>query len=233
MAEAPKVFFIAGTDTGVGKSLLTASILCAATQAGLSTLGLKPVAAGCDETDVGLRNDDALLLQRYSSVAVPYEQINPISLRMAVAPHIAAEKEGRKLDAARLEGICRASLMQHAHLTLIEGAGGWRVPLNRRQYLSDLVVMLNIPVILVVGVRLGCINHALLTAQAIRADGVLLAGWIANEIDPQMSCVDENIASIEARIEAPLLARVAFQPNASNAVASISSNINISALLSL
>lgn len=233
MADKPKVFFIAGTDTGVGKSLLTASLLFAVSQKGLSTLGLKPVAAGSDDTSDGLRNEDAVLLQRYSSVTVPYEQLNPVCLRMAVAPHIAAEKEGRRLDAARLEGICRASLMQRADLTLIEGAGGWRVPINGRQHLSDLVVMLNIPVILVVGVRLGCINHALLTAEAIRADGVRLAGWIANEIDPQMPCIDENIASIEARINASCLARIPYQLDSGNAVPDVAAAIDTSVLLSL
>lgn len=209
----PRTYFVTGTDTGVGKSLVSAAILCAAQRHGLTTVGLKPVAAGGEETPAGLRNDDALLLQKYTSLPLLYDQINPVSLRLAVAPHIAAEQEGKRLDVSRLEGICRAAMMQRAGLTLIEGAGGWRVPLNPRHFLSDLALALNVPVILVVGIRLGCINHALLTAQAIHNDGARLAGWVANVVDSEMAFMEENIAAIESRIGAPCIARIPHQGN--------------------
>jgi dethiobiotin synthetase len=204
----PKVFFVTGTDTGVGKTLVTAALLQAAQARGLSTLGMKPLAVGCNETPQGLCSQDAQLLREYSSVEVPYAMSNPVSLRLAVAPHIAAEQESRRLDAGRLEGYCRAVLMQRAGLTLIEGAGGWQVPLNNRQTLADLAKLLRHPVILVVGLRLGCINHALLTARAILADGLPLAGWVANQIDPDMSFVQENIDAIAQRLPAPCLGHI-------------------------
>lgn len=224
-AVKSRTFFVTGTDTGVGKSLVSAALLCAAQQRGLTTAGLKPVAAGCEETPVGLRNDDALLLHRYTSVPLLYEQISPVSLRLAVAPHIAAEQEEKRLDVSRLEGICRAAMLLRAGLTVIEGAGGWRVPLNSRHFLSDLARALNIPVILVVGIRLGCINHALLTAQAIHHDGVTLAGWVANVVDADMPFVDENIAAIESRIGAPCLARISHQGNVEGRVRGVVENI--------
>lgn len=208
MSSKPAVYFIAGTDTGVGKSLVAAALLKAAASRGLSTVGVKPVAAGCDETPDGLRSDDALLLRQYSSIAMPYEMSNPVSLRLPVAPHLAAAQEGRKLDAGRLEGFCRAVLMKRAGLTLIEGAGGWQVPLNGRQSLADLAKLLGVPVILVVGMRLGCINHALLTARAIHADGLEIAGWIANRIDPDMALPEENIDAIAQRMSAPCLGHI-------------------------
>jgi len=208
----PKPFacFVTGTDTGVGKTLVTSALLCAARSEGLSTIGLKPVAAGCEQTPEGLRNEDALMLQQFTSLPLSYEQINPVALVQAIAPHIAAANEQRRVDATRLEGLCRGALMQRADLTLIEGAGGWRVPISPRQYLSDLVRLLDIPVLLVVGIRLGCINHALLSAEAIRADGARLLGWVANEVDPQMPCIDDNVRAIEERIDAPLVGRIGW-----------------------
>lgn len=224
-AVKPRTFFVTGTDTGVGKSLVSAALLCAAQHRGLSTAGLKPVAAGCDETPAGLRNEDALLLHKYTSLPLLYDQISPVSLRLAVAPHIAAEQEGKRLDVSRLEGICRAVMMLRADLTVIEGAGGWRVPLNPRHFLSDIALALNVPVILVVGIRLGCINHALLTAQAIHNDGVTLAGWVANVVDVEMPFIDENVAAIESRIGAPCLVRIPHQGNVEGRVHEVVENI--------
>lgn len=198
-------YFITGTDTGVGKTLVTAALLHLAEKQGLKAFGIKPVAAGCDETPEGLRNEDALLLQTHSSIKLPYEQINPIALRAAKAPHIAAAEEGKRLNLDRLVGLCRGTLMQPADLRLIEGAGGWRVPLNEFENLSGLPAQLKIPVILVVGLRLGCLNHALLTAEAIQRDGVQLAGWVGSGIDPQMDSVEDSIAALKMRLPVPCL----------------------------
>ena len=206
-----KVFFVTGTDTGVGKSYVAAGLLQMALAEGLSTAALKPVAAGCDMTPDGLRNDDALLLQKYCSPSLLYEQVNPVALPLAVAPHIAAAQAGQRLEVERLLGFCRAVLMQRADLTVIEGAGGWRVPLNARHTLAEIPRRLQIPVIMVVGIRLGCINHALLTAEAIRADGLELAGWVANCVDARMPCREENIATLVSMLDSPLLATIPWQ----------------------
>lgn len=201
---AKKTFFIAGTDTDVGKTLIAAGLLVAAKNHGLSTSALKPIAAGCEKTDAGLRNSDALILQSVITQPVAYEQINPIALEAAIAPHIAAQQEKRVLSADRIVGFCRGSLNQ-ADFTLIEGAGGWRVPLNPQETMADVAKLLRLPVILVVGMRLGCISHALLTVEAIRNDGLQLAGWVANCIDVDMPVLQENIQSLAARIPAPCL----------------------------
>lgn len=205
-----KQFFIAGTDTDVGKTVVACGLLHRANQSGLSTLALKPVAAGCEQTPEGLRNSDALMLQQYMSQSLPYEQVNPVALSEAIAPHLAAESEGRRLSVERLVGFCRGALMQRSDFALVEGAGGWRVPLNDRESISQLPVELNLPVILVVGMKLGCLNHALLTVEALRRDGAVLAGWVANRIDPDMSCCEENIATLERLISAPCLGKVPF-----------------------
>ena len=201
-------FFIAGTDTDVGKTLIATGILAAANEQGLSTLAIKPVAAGCEETPEGLRNEDALLLRETMSVELPYEQVNPVALKPAIAPHIAAQQIGKRLMVSQLAGYCRGTLMQRSDLAVIEGAGGWRVPLNHVETLAGLVKELNLPVILVVGVKLGCINHALLTAEAIVNDGLTLAGWVANRLDAGMPCYEENIQTLKSLINAPCLGEV-------------------------
>ena len=201
---AKKTFFITGTDTDVGKTLVASGLLAAAQRQGMSTAGLKPVAAGCEQTEAGLRNADARLLQSVTNIPLVYEQINPVALVSAIAPHIAAQQEKRNLSADRLAGFCRSSMNQ-AQLTLIEGAGGWRVPLNARETMADLVRLLQVPVVLVVGMRLGCINHALLSVEAIRNDGLMLAGWVANCVDADMPVLAENIETLMQRIPAPCL----------------------------
>ncbi len=208
MSRDPTSFFVTGTDAAVGKTLIAAALLQAARARGLSTLGMKPLAVGCAETAQGLCSEDVLLLREHSSIEVPYAMSNPVCLRLAGEPHVAAQQEGRRLDAGRLEGFCRAVLMQRAGLTLIEGAGGWQVPLNNRQTLADLAKLLRHPVILVVGLRPGCINHALLSARAILADGLPLAGWVANQIDPDMAFVQQSIDAIAQRLPAPCLGHV-------------------------
>lgn len=201
-------YFIAGTDTDVGKTTVAAGLLHAAQLAGLSTLGAKPVASGCSASAKGLRNDDALALIAQSSVKLPYEQVNPFAFEPAIAPHLAAREAGVILSVQALLDPMRAVLAQGADFTLIEGAGGWRVPLSDQANLSDLAIALKLPVILVVGVRLGCINHALLSAEAIARDGLQLAGWVANIVDPRTSRLEENLASLAERLPAPCLGRV-------------------------
>lgn len=207
-------FFVAGTDTGVGKTFVSCALLEAANKAGLTSMALKPVAAGAEVFQGQLANEDAILLQQHMSLSLPYEQVNPVLLKAATSPHIAAREEGRNISVSRLEGICRGALMHRPEFALVEGAGGWRVPLNERELLSDLAQQLALPVILVVGLRLGCINHALLTAQAIHADGLRIAGWVANEMDVETMAYDqEYMASLCAGIRAPLLGRISYQAN--------------------
>ncbi|ORL64306.1 dethiobiotin synthase [Pseudomonas putida] len=203
-----QAYFIAGTDTDVGKTIIAAGLLHAALSQGLSTLGAKPVASGCTVTAKGLRNADALALIDQSSVKLPYEQVNPFAFEPAIAPHVAAREAGVSLEVSTLLAAMRHVLDQGADFTLVEGAGGWRVPLSGHANLSDLAIVLKLPVILVVGVRLGCINHALLSAEAIARDGLQLAGWVANIVDPRTSRLEENLASLAERLPAPCLGRV-------------------------
>lgn len=197
-----RALFVTGTDTEVGKTAVSCALLRAAAGAGLSTAAVKPVAAGCD----GERhNEDALALSAAMTANLDYDQVNPVALPDAVAPHIAAVRAGRRLQVSRLAGLCRGVMLGGADLTLIEGAGGWRVPVNDRETLADLARELAAPVLLVVGMRLGCINHALLTAEAIRRDGLVLAGWVANQCGPRMACHDENLDTLIRLLDAPLL----------------------------
>lgn len=204
-------FVITGTDTGVGKTLFSCALLRAAAQGGHSTAAIKPVAAGAISTADGLRNDDALQLQAATTFKLSYEEVNPICLEAALAPHIAAKQAGRRLVVDRIVGFCQGMLMQRAQLTVIEGVGGWRVPLNDRESFADVARQLKLPVILVVGMRLGCLNHALLTAEAIRSDGLTLAGWVANTIDPDMPARAENVETLKQQLlMVPLLADIPF-----------------------
>lgn len=199
-------FFVTGTDTDAGKTWVSCRMLEAARDAGIRCYGLKPVAAGCDESPEGLRNDDALRLMSASTEKLPYELVNPVALREPVAPHLAARNEGKRLMLGRVAGYVRGALNTHrADLVLVEGAGGWRVPLNDREYLSGLARELELPVMLVVPMRLGCINHALLTAEAVMRDGCRLAGWIANVMEPDMPLLAENIETLEDMMPAPRL----------------------------
>ena len=208
-------YFVTGTDTDAGKTSVAAGLLYAAKQQQLSTLAMKPVASGCAETEHGLRNSDALALMAQSSVQLPYSQVNPYAFVPAIAPHIAAQEAGVELCVTDLYQAAQVVLQQQADFTLIEGAGGWRVPISATELLSDLAIALKLPVILVVGVKLGCINHALLTAQAIQSDGLELAGWIANVVDPHCARLVENLASLKQQMPAPCLAEVPYLPLAS------------------
>jgi dethiobiotin synthetase len=208
-----RTYFIAGTDTAVGKTRVAVSLLSLARERGLSTLGLKPVAAGCEQIDGQWMNDDARLLWEASSLAVDYASVNPVALRAAMAPHIAAEREGQIIACADLIKHF-GPLINKADFTVIEGAGGWQVPLNNTETMANLAVGLNCPVVLVVGMRLGCINHALLTAAAVRQSGLELAGWVANHVSPTMDAMDENVAALEQRLGAQMIGRIPWQDEA-------------------
>lgn len=197
-------FFIAGTDTGVGKTHATCTLLHALQARDLSACGMKPVASGCVETPEGLRNEDGLALQAASSAPMPYEWINPMALREPLSPHLAAAHDGVEIKLAPLfEGFERLRDMHD--VVLVEGVGGWLVPLSRGLLAADLPRQWQLPVILVVGMRLGCINHALLSVRAIATDGCRLVGWIGNLIDPDMAAVQENLDTLRQMLPAPCL----------------------------
>lgn len=198
-------FFVTGTDTGIGKSWCAAALLAALRRRGYTVAGMKPVASGCTLTAAGPRSDDALLLMEHGSPpAPPYELCNPYALIAPIAPHLAARQQGLTI---RLGRIVEAldTLREDADFVVVEGVGGWRAPINEDEDAGDIARAGDLAVILVVGIRLGCLNHALLTADAILRSGARLAGWIANEIDPAALCRDENIESLRRRLPAPLL----------------------------
>ena len=196
--------FVTGTDTGIGKTFASASLLSALNAAGKRAVGMKPVASGCRMTPRGLRNEDAQMLLDHSDGTPVYESINPFALREAIAPHIAAREEGVTIS---LEPIAHAfaTLSEAADCVVVEGVGGWCAPLSESLMQSDLAKALRLPVILVVGLRLGCLNHAILSARTIQSDGCGLIGWIGNGIDPAMQRVRENIDILRERLPAPCL----------------------------
>ncbi len=196
--------FVTGTDTGVGKTLVSAALLHVLARRHARVVGMKPVAAGLVEHQGRMVSEDVLQLRAASTLAVSPELDNPFALPEPLSPHLAARHAGVALRVADLLAPARA-LQAQADALVVEGAGGWRVPINDDETLADLARALAAPVVLVVGLRLGCLNHALLTAEAIRADGLVLAGWVANRIDPQMAAADENLDHLRARLGAPLL----------------------------
>ncbi len=204
-----RVFFVCGTDTEVGKTFVSCTLLRCGRQRGLGVYALKPLASGGNfhPEHQRLENEDALALAEASSVKLLYEQVNPVCLEAAVAPHLAAKQAGRVLRLNALLGQVRGALSVPADLVLIEGAGGWKTPLDlvARTGLNHLAQALGFPVLVVVGLRLGCINHALLTIEAIQADGLAVAGWVANVLDADMPLLNENIASLRSLIQAPCL----------------------------
>jgi dethiobiotin synthetase len=195
--------FVTGTDTGVGKSFVSATLLCALREAGIRAVGMKPVASGCELLPEGLRNADALLLRRHSDGAVSYDDVNPYAFEPAIAPHIAAAEAGVEIDIAAIAAAFHR--LRRTGVVVMEGVGGWMAPLSASLMQADLARHFDLPVVLVVGLRLGCINHALLSARAIAADGCRLVGWIGNGIDPAMERVQKNLATLKARLAAPCL----------------------------
>lgn len=201
--------FITGTDTGVGKTLVACALLHAFAQRGSRVIGMKPVAAGAQLINGVWINADVEQLIAASNVAAPREIINHYCFEPPIAPHIAADIQNNTIEnKCLLENYQRLSAL--ADVVVIEGVGGFCVPLNDHQTSADLAQQLALPVVLVVGMRLGCLNHALLSAEAIRARGLALAGWVANHIDPSMAHADANVAALQARLAAPLIARFGF-----------------------
>lgn len=203
--------FITGTDTGVGKTLVAATMLRALARAGLKTVGMKPVASGSTQTPGGLRNEDALALQTAANVARPYELVNPYAFAPPIAPHLAAAEAGAVIALPKILESFR-QLCAGADAVIVEGVGGWQVPLAENFALPDLARALALPVVLVVGLRLGCLNHAQLSARAIRADGLRLAAWVANGVDPNFERRSENLETLKYGLNAPLLAEIPWQP---------------------
>jgi len=203
-----QTYFVTGTDTDVGKTVCCAALLQAAQQQGLSTLAYKPIAAGCAVTKAGLRNEDALILQKNSSVDVDYDWVNPIAYQDPIAPHIAAALQSTPIELNAVTTGLQRLQQEQADLLIVEGAGGWHLPINDEQLLSQWVVEQKLAVILVVGMKLGCLNHAMLTYQALLNDGVQVVGWIANKLVTEMPFYQQNRDWLKQKIAAPLIAEL-------------------------
>ncbi|WP_051547495.1 dethiobiotin synthase [Lysobacter capsici] len=208
----PKGVFVTGTDTGIGKSLASATLLHSLRSLGARAVGMKPVASGCDATADGWRNEDALLLQAASRPTPRYDDINPYALPQPLAPEIAAAQAGVEIALAPIQQAY-ARLSAQADTVVVEGVGGWAAPISAELDQIDLVRALDLPVVLVVGVRLGAINHARLSARAIQADGARLVGWIANGIDPHMASAEENFHILCRRLPVPCWGRLPYSPS--------------------
>lgn len=218
--------FVTGTDTGIGKTLASCTLLHALRARGLRAVGMKPLASGCDHTPEGLRNEDALALQAASEPRPAYKDVNPYALPAPLAPEIAAREAGVDVALAPMLAA-HARLSAQADVVVVEGVGGWAAPMAPALMQADLVRALEIPVILVVGLRLGCLNHAILSARAIAADGCRLAGWIGSGVDPDMLRIDENRALLAGRLPAPCLGWLPWQ--AAPDPAALASRLDLSA----
>ncbi|EOG1984635.1 TPA: dethiobiotin synthase [Proteus mirabilis] len=204
-----KTWFLTGTDTEVGKTVVSSALLQCATQQGYQTAGYKPVASGSEWLPEGLRNSDALTLQQFSRVPLAYQQVNPYCFETPTSPHIVSEETKQPIDFQVMsKGL--SYLQQRADWVLVEGAGGWFTPLSANQFFADWVIEEKLPVILTVGIKLGCINHALLTQQAIWQSGLTLAGWVANEVEPAGQYQQQYLATLMAHIKAPLLGKIPY-----------------------
>lgn len=205
-------FFIAGTDTDVGKTVASKAILNALAEQGLKTIGYKPVAAGSDKTAEGFRNSDALYLQKAATVEVAYDDVNPYALELPASPHIAAMRENVEIEYSILSDKL-AQHKQNSDIVLVEGAGGWRVPVSSSDCLSTWVQQEKLPVVLVVGIKLGCLSHAMLTLDAIKADGLELVGWVANRVNPGTEHYADIIEMLEQKIDAPKIGEIPYVPS--------------------
>ena len=209
-------WFISGTDTGVGKTRVAQALLAALAQAGHAAVGMKPVASGARPTPAGLRHADAEALRAASGVPADYDDVNPYCFAPPIAPHIAAREAGVPI---RMAVIAKsyAGLARRVDIVVVEGVGGLLVPLGRAFDAADIPLQLGLPVVLVVGLRLGCLSHTLLTVEALRARGLRLAGWIANRIDPDMARAAQNLQTLRARLRAPLLGTIPHARNPQSA----------------
>ncbi|NDV90938.1 dethiobiotin synthase [Alteromonas sp. 345S023] len=205
-----KQYFITGTDTEVGKTYVTRLLLEGATALGKTNVGYKPIAAGCENVNGVWVNEDASAIQQASGIAVPINEINPIRLIPAIAPHIAAAEADIELSGKVITKGLETLQHYEPELLLMEGAGGWRLPLGQGVFLPDIISSLNMEVIMVVGMKLGCLNHAFLTAEAIIRDGLTLKGWVANDISGDMARYNENLATLKRELPAPLLLEVPY-----------------------
>ncbi len=208
MAATCKGVFVTGTDTGVGKTTVAVALLETLAASGLRAVGMKPVSAGVAPGRT--TNADVEALLRAGNVAAPPADRNPYAFTLAIAPHLAAASVGTRIELAQIVAA-HARLAASADVVVVEGAGGVRVPIGPRLDMLDIAAALRLPVLLVVGMRLGCLNHALLSAAAIKARGVRLAAWVANAVDPGMAAVAANVADLTRRLEAPLVAEIAWQ----------------------
>lgn len=205
-------YFVTGTDTDVGKTVATVLLLNSLNTLGKSTLAIKPISAGCEQTIDGLRNEDALKLQAASSIKVDYQLINPIAYAPFIAPHIAAKEQNERIELSQLQDCLKKAKSVNPNCLLVEGAGGWRLPLsNDGLFFSDFAKQNQMKVILVVGMKLGCLNHALLSYEAIMADGLSCVAWVANQIQPNMPNYADNLGSLRALLPCPLLGEIPFQ----------------------
>ncbi len=211
--------YVTGTDTGIGKTLASCALLHALRGHGLRAAGMKPVASGCERIDGEWRNADALALQAAGEPGIAYADTNPFALEHPLAPELAARDAGVEVSLLPILAS-HARLSDHADALIIEGVGGWAAPLSASLMQADLVRTLRLPVLLVVGLRLGCLNHALLSARAIAADGAHLAGWIASHVDPDMERVEDNIEMLRARLPAPCWGVLPHAPDANPVVMS-------------
>ena len=203
-------YFITGTDTDVGKTLVSLALLQALKNQGHRVAGMKPISAGCKLANNELCNDDAIKLQHRSSIKIPYKTVNPYAFEPPVAPHLAAKNLGISIEIDNIVSSYRTIAAQ-VDRVIVEGAGGWLVPLDERRTMADIVDALALPVILVVGLRLGCLNHALLTVENIKMRGAILGGWVVNVIDASMSFKQQNIDTLKQRIDSPLLGIIPYQ----------------------
>jgi dethiobiotin synthetase len=202
-------FFVTGTDTGIGKTHVSVSLIRLLRARGLRVVGMKPVASGAERLGGNWQNEDALALMAASSPALPYDWVNPYVFEAPVSPHLAAAQAGRRVELAHLIAAYRR-LTAFADCVIVEGAGGWRVPLNPDEDIADLAVQLGLPVLQVVGMRLGCINHACLTQAAMQAKGVWIAGWVANHLERELPCREEVLATLTDRLGEPPLGELGF-----------------------
>jgi dethiobiotin synthetase len=207
----PHGYFVTGTDTGVGKTRAAVALCRAFAAGGASVAAMKPVASGCIGTPAGLRNEDALSLQSAATIRARYADVNPYAFVPAIAPHIAAAAAGVRIDLAVLDRAFERLRLQ-SEVIIVEGAGGWLAPLSEQSSFADLAVRWQLGVVLVVGLRLGCLNHALLSVEAIERRGVTLTGWIANRIDLGFEYAEQNLQTLTTQIAAPCLAEFAYDP---------------------